>query len=486
MIDVMTKLKEIVESGYDNEDIQRGIDAAATQRFDEVRGKIHESVSDDIKLSAQKLAQVAGNKTAELMIKIVTDAKEKFPQLKGKDKLVAGVPQHQHELVSFLDNLSKEVDNAIAEKSIDGFERRSYEYMGNLKELGLDRGVYKLFNRIEAMLEESIAEEFVEAAADEVIDEAEKEKCRYCGGDCPNDEDNACDGYLGDIDGLYDVDENAEKEEDAVEEVHEDVDSSLEDILKLAGRSGVMGLSQNNIIAESLELDEEDDLEEAYINTSNDAIDTLGELRKIGKSIERGQGEYEGNLANKYANDVYDVISWVENNLDTNEPNYQKVLGPVIELRKKAKGMERELGSGKDARFGNEIVNTLYPLMQWIEMNAHGSGVKEVEEEAIDEAEVEETVEVPVSALSELMRLAGYEDYESKINEYENDPEEEYMDAEDQLVGLSGGLNGPKGMYPTAAGGDNAMAVSALKVKEDTLSFESFYKKYQEFVTEEK
>ena len=31
----------------------------------------------------------------------------------------------------------------------------------------------------------------------------EKEECRYCGGDCPNDEDNACDGYLGDIDGLY-------------------------------------------------------------------------------------------------------------------------------------------------------------------------------------------------------------------------------------------------------------------------------------------
>ena len=35
MIDVMNKLKEIAESGYDNEDIQRGIDAAATQKFDE-------------------------------------------------------------------------------------------------------------------------------------------------------------------------------------------------------------------------------------------------------------------------------------------------------------------------------------------------------------------------------------------------------------------------------------------------------------------
>ena len=31
----------------------------------------------------------------------------------------------------------------------------------------------------------------------------EAEKCKYCGGDCPNDEENACDGYLGDIDNLY-------------------------------------------------------------------------------------------------------------------------------------------------------------------------------------------------------------------------------------------------------------------------------------------
>ena len=27
--------------------------------------------------------------------------------------------------------------------------------------------------------------------------------CKYCGGNCPNDPDNSCDGYAGDIDGLY-------------------------------------------------------------------------------------------------------------------------------------------------------------------------------------------------------------------------------------------------------------------------------------------
>lgn len=33
----------------------------------------------------------------------------------------------------------------------------------------------------------------------------DKEECKYCGGDCSNDEEHACDGYLGDIDDLYKV-----------------------------------------------------------------------------------------------------------------------------------------------------------------------------------------------------------------------------------------------------------------------------------------
>ena len=48
----------------------------------------------------------------------------------------------------------------------------------------------------------------------------EAEECKYCGGDCPNDEDNACDGYSGDIDGLYE--ERAKANESAVEEGAED------------------------------------------------------------------------------------------------------------------------------------------------------------------------------------------------------------------------------------------------------------------------
>jgi hypothetical protein len=33
-------------------------------------------------------------------------------------------------------------------------------------------------------------------------------ECKYCGGGCELDEDNQCDGYTGDVDGLYDHDEH--------------------------------------------------------------------------------------------------------------------------------------------------------------------------------------------------------------------------------------------------------------------------------------
>jgi len=99
----------------------------------------------------------------------------------------------------------------------------------------------------------------------------------------------------------------------------------------------------------------------------------------------------------------------------------------------------------------------------------------EIEEEAVEEA----TVEVPVQELADLMQLAGYANYADKIEEYANEPEEEYQDAEDQLIGLSGGLNGPKNMHTPAAGGDNPMDKEALKTVE-----ESLYKSYKDFLEE--
>lgn len=105
---------------------------------------------------------------------------------------------------------------------------------------------------------------------------------------------------------------------------------------------------------------------------------------------------------------------------------------------------------------------------------------EEVEEEAVEEEAVEEaTVEVPVQELADLMQLAGYKNYAERIEEYANEPDEDYSDTEDQLIGLSGGLNGPKNMHTPAAGGDNPMDKEALKTVE-----ESLYKSYKDFLEE--
>ena len=107
----------------------------------------------------------------------------------------------------------------------------------------------------------------------------------------------------------------------------------------------------------------------------------------------------------------------------------------------------------------------------------------DIAEEIVDEEAVEETVEIPVSALADLMKLAGYENYETKVEEYANEPEPEYMDTEDQMIGLSGGMNGPKKMYPAAAGADNPMDQEPREVEEsEDTGFDNFYEKYDAFV----
>ena len=131
----------------------------------------------------------------------------------------------------------------------------------------------------------------------------------------------------------------------------------------------------------SIEEIEEALLHEAYINNAKDAIEVLGQLRGKGKQLERGQQEYKGNLPNEYVNDVWDVWTWMESKLgggpEANDPKLKGIMDEVFRLRGEAKKMERiyspdlehndeHMGAGV---FANQIVNALYPLMQWIDMN---------------------------------------------------------------------------------------------------------------------
>ena len=113
------------------------------------------------------------------------------------------------------------------------------------------------------------------------------------------------------------------------------------------------------------------ELDEAYISNTADAVNVLANLRKIGKSIERGQQPgYEGNLANMYATDVWDVYQWIESktkNFTAIDKNFQGAVDEMMNLRSEAKKLETTPGSGSNARFGNQIVTVLYPVMQYIE-----------------------------------------------------------------------------------------------------------------------
>lgn len=111
-------------------------------------------------------------------------------------------------------------------------------------------------------------------------------------------------------------------------------------------------------------------ISEAYINTNKDAISVLGNLRKISKSIELGQSSYEGNLAGEYANDVWEVYNFIESKtkgFQDIDNNAKDAIKAMMELRKVAKGLEREPGSSSNTQFANQIVNTLYPVMQYLD-----------------------------------------------------------------------------------------------------------------------
>ena len=114
---------------------------------------------------------------------------------------------------------------------------------------------------------------------------------------------------------------------------------------------------------------EDKEVDEAYINNAKDAVDVLGALRGKGKKIETGDGEYAGNLANEYANDVWDVFTWLQNKTQDfrgMDKNAKAAIDAMMKLRGEAKKLETEPGSGKNGKFGNAIVTVLYPVMELI------------------------------------------------------------------------------------------------------------------------
>ena len=128
------------------------------------------------------------------------------------------------------------------------------------------------------------------------------------------------------------------------------------------------------------------DLDEAYIDSAKDASDLLGELRGIGKSFERGQAEMPRGFANRYASDVWDTYTWIENK--TNgfsgiDKNFKSAIDDMMKLRGIAKKKEiagPDDSGMKDGAFGNQVVTVLYPVMQYIDAHDFNQDEDDAEE----------------------------------------------------------------------------------------------------------
>ena len=119
------------------------------------------------------------------------------------------------------------------------------------------------------------------------------EKCRYCGGDCPNDEENACDGYLGDIDNLYgtrtDEASNIKLPKDffrniaSMDEPHEEI----ERLLTADGPEGDVIRREYDITASENGLHPDDDFEQILDFMVHDFEDMTFEGYKVLPNIDK-------------------------------------------------------------------------------------------------------------------------------------------------------------------------------------------------------
>ena len=463
MIDVMNKLKEIAESGYDNEDIQRGIDAAATQKFDEEsvmkRGKQKKMKREDQKLDNDEqdeedihpeweaaLAAAAKKRANDPTVKANDAAEKAFggnplydpegkPQFSSNWKPIRKPkPKNSDVAVDAVEEVHEEVeeDTSLADmlrlagrSGVMGMNQNnllSESVYHELDEADLEEARYET-DEVKAIIAKHLGT--ARPLTDADMDNSELHQDLYdyfvSSGDMPYGTAKARDddpyewifNRLDQLGMVESVTEAEEVEEEAVEEVHEDVeeDTSLADILKLAGRSGVMGMSQGSvIIAEGTELDEAIFSENMQSNARDEAYQLAEDGLVSWKNLAIMCLLYMSN------DDVADM-------LDSNELSN---------------------------RFGDDEVDRPYRRRDEVKVDEASCGSKRKR----------------MSALSELMRLAGYENYQEKVEEYANDPQEEYMDTEDQLIGLSGGMNGPKKMYPAAAGGDNPMDQEPREIEE--------------------
>ena len=445
MIDVMKKLSEIAEN-YDNEDIQAGIVAA---------GKTHSVVAEEtVQESAVKdmMQDVEEGMTKAEFAKKYPSMADQYDEIKQeiKDKMNESVNEafDQVDRITDMEEL-----NLYSEEEIKAAKSTSAEELKNRLIADIDYLMDKAGNS-GFTANDHIADEMGDVFAEMHLNADDATLSCYATIRDLIDEDPAVVLQVGEkcLKILGGVGESMDKSvhEASVEEVHEDVESDETELDRMLYLGGVMGSSSNNIMIKE---NSEVPVQEAEVQEEN--MDD--KIMFKGKQVDMNKLDYK-------MQDVSDGMFTVN--------------APVFYT-----------DGSEVADEDMEALEGMTQFQDWVMTDYTNESVEEAsaeeasaEEASVEEASVEEaSVEVPVQELQDILQLAGFENYAEKIEEYANEPNEEYGDSEEQMVGLSGGLNGPKTHYPAAAGGDNPMNVKPLKVDD---VYESFYTKYDKFIAE--
>ena len=445
MIDVMKKLQEIAEDGYDNEDIQRGIDAAGKHTVAEAQSPAQKAAFQKM-LDAKK-----GDNVGEGAITGNDDDDEGVAKPKQPKAKKPWMPTQDGDLGNYVPKASqmKALEGTVSEK------------VSNLypSDPGQD---------------------------DEGDDEGSNPrlKDRYYPNDPGQDDEGDPEGANPRLNPNKPIQKDADIERlkktagitsGGFKPIY-NVDGSLADIAKDSGYTSIGGAKPAPDISVNpgptpIDGNDPGQDDEGDDEGSNPRLNPAPDI----SAITGNDGDDEGSVnpsptpSDPGQDDEGDDegSNHSPGERDPDPLNMRGGMG-IKDYMKKHGIKDRLFSTHKEVKQGKYDTSKI----------KEDDDIQEVHEDGIDEA----VVEVPVNELAELMQLAGYTDYAEKIEEYANEPEEDYMDAEEQLIGLSGGLNGPKKMYAAAAGGDNPMDQEPREVTEST--FESFYKKYDKFVAE--
>jgi hypothetical protein len=157
----------------------------------------------------------------------------------------------------------------------------------------------------------------------------DKEECKYCGGDCPNDEEHACDGYLGDIDDLYKVTEAKDKV------TYDPKTGKLTgwehegDWKKSKGKKkdpiGKIHNLSDKARRETEKMSEDETLEEAFERLVNEGVINVGDVIKD-KTQPTIQGKVVGDIDENY------IIQVEDDQYHILKLNAEKVAKEAIEM----------------------------------------------------------------------------------------------------------------------------------------------------------